>query len=922
MEKNKHSLFDRAKSIFTNKKTVKNARIAYGVLWNLFLMFLVVSVAGGAFAAGTGAGYFASLVKDEPVRSYESMKKDIYNYTETSDVYFAHNVPLGKLRSDLYREEIKLENVSPHLINAVIATEDEYFYEHDGVVPKAILRALVQEVTNAPMQSGGSTLTQQLIKNQILTNEVSFERKAKEILLALRLEKFFEKEEILEAYLNMATFGRNSSGRNIAGVQSAAKGIFGTDAKKLNLAQAAFIAGLPQSPFGYTPFTQDKKIKENLEPGLTRMKVVLKRMYDGGYIDEKQYEEARAYDVTKDFVKPGADPLEKYPWVMVEAEQRATDILAKLIADKDGVTEKELSKDDKLYNKYFTLAGREFRQNGYSIHTTIDKKIYDAMEKAKNKYPYYGPDKPETKIDPETKKKKTVMEPVEVGAIMIENKTGKIISFVGGRDFKKQELNHATRSLRNNGSTMKPLLVYAPAFELGAASPGTILPDVPLHLNPSDPGNPWPRNYGGGYSGMATARYAFAKSYNVPAVKLYSEIQSKNPAKYLEKMGFTSLGKDDYHNRSTALGSMAKGVTVEENTNAFSTFANQGKFVDAYMIEKITDKEGKVIYQHKVKPTNVFSPQTAYLTLDVMRDVFDYGTAASVRNKLKFSTDWAGKTGTGNEYYDSWIVATNPNITMGIWTGYDTQKSLRAKGNLSYSQRTNYLWADLLNAAYDINPKLVDPEARFKMPSGIVTRSFCAISGTLPSEACKRAGLVETDIFNAKYVPTKSDNSLSTGKYVRIGDKNYMALDSTPDDFAETGLVLNPEYASALTGTNFKNASALIPKMKRWSNLLVPDAKLAENGKTPASVKVAAQGNTLKWNAVNESDIIGYRVYKVGGSKVASIRAGTGLSYPAKPGIYYVTAVDIAGKESAPSNEIEIGGTKSEEKSKKAKSPS
>ncbi|OCA91403.1 peptidoglycan glycosyltransferase [Bacillus sp. FJAT-27225] len=913
MEKNKHSFFDKTLSIFTNKKTVKNARISYGVLWNLFLIFLVVSVAGGAFAAGTGVGYFASLVKDEPIRSYESMKKDIYNYTETSEVYFAGDVPLGKLRTDLYREEIKLKDVSPHVINAVIATEDEYFYEHDGVVPKAILRALVQEVTNSSVQSGGSTLTQQLIKNQILTNEVSFERKAKEILLALRLEKFFEKDEILEAYLNMATFGRNSSGRNIAGVQSAAKGIFGVDAIQLNLAQAAFIAGLPQSPFGYTPFTQDKKIKENLEPGLNRMKIVLKRMYDGGYITDKEYSDALAYDIKKDFVEPGADPLEKYPWVMVEAEMRATEILTKVLAEKEGVTEKELKEDDKLYNKYYMLAGRELRQSGYRIHTTIDQKIYDAMEKAKNQYPYYGPDKPETKEDPETGEKKTVMEPVEVGAIMIENKTGKIISFVGGRDFKKQELNHATRSIRQNGSTMKPLLVYAPAFELGAASPGTILPDVPLHLDPDKPNKPWPSNYGGGYSGMATARYAFAKSYNVPAVKLYSQIEKKNPGQYLEKMGITTLGKEDYTNRAAAIGSMQKGVTVEENTNAFTTFANGGKFIDAYMIEKITDKDGNVIYQHKVEPTDVFSPQTAYLTIDIMRDVFKYGTAASVKNKLKFSTDWAGKTGTGNQFYDSWIVATNPNITMGIWTGYDTQKSLKTKGSLSYSQRTNYLWADLLNAAYDVNPNLVAPKAQFKRPNGIVTRSFCAISGTLPSEACKRAGLVETDIFNAKYVPTKTDDSLSSGKYVRIGDKNYMALDSTPDDFAETGLVLNPEYASALTGTNFKNASALIPKMKRWSNLLVPDAKLAENGKTPASVGLSASGNTLKWGAVNEKDIIGYRVYSADGNRVASIRAGTGLSYPANPGIYYVTAVDIAGQESAPSNTIEIGGTPSGE---------
>ncbi len=266
MKNCKHGL-KKAKSIFkffTNKKTVKGARITYNVVWNLFLLFLIIVILGGSFATGVGAGYFASLVKDEPVRSYASMKKDIYNYTESSDLYFSDNVYLGKLRSDLEREEVKLDQVSNDLINAVIATEDEYFYQHHGVVPKAVFRALFQEVTNSSIQSGGSTLTQQLIKNQILTNEVSFQRKANEILLALRLEKFFDKKEILEAYLNVSTFGRNSSGQNIAGVQAAAKGIFGKSAKDLTLPESAFIAGLPQSPFGYTPFTNKGVLKNNL----------------------------------------------------------------------------------------------------------------------------------------------------------------------------------------------------------------------------------------------------------------------------------------------------------------------------------------------------------------------------------------------------------------------------------------------------------------------------------------------------------------------------------------------------------------------------------------------------------------------------------------------------------------------------------
>ena len=180
-------------------KRLQYLRITGGVVWNLALIFLVTFVILGVFAVSVGAGYFASLVKNEPLRSKEEMRDMIFNYEETSEVYFANNVRLGPLRTDLDRRETSLANVSQYVINAVLATEDEYFREHNGIVPKAVLRGLLQDVSNSSTQTGGSTLTQQLIKNQILTNEVSYERKAKEILLALRLEKFIKKEEILVA---------------------------------------------------------------------------------------------------------------------------------------------------------------------------------------------------------------------------------------------------------------------------------------------------------------------------------------------------------------------------------------------------------------------------------------------------------------------------------------------------------------------------------------------------------------------------------------------------------------------------------------------------------------------------------------------------------------------------------------------------
>lgn len=218
-----------------------------------------------------------------------------------------------------------------------------------------------------------------------------------------------------------------------------------------------------------------------------------------------------------------------------------------------------------------------------------------------------------------------------------------------------------------------------------------------------------------------------------------------------------------------SLGALDKGVTVEENVNAFGTFANSGEFVDAYMIDKIVSKDDEVIYEHKAKPVKVFSPQTAYLTLDMMRDVVNSGTAASVRNRLAFSSDWAGKTGTGQNYWDAWFVATNPNVTFGTWMGYDTPKSLKGTYNgLEYNKRNIYYWADLINAAYKVDSKLVDPDKRFEMPGGIVSRSFCGVSGLLPSSSCQKAGLVKSDLFIAKYAPSRADNSFIDGQYVSV----------------------------------------------------------------------------------------------------------------------------------------------------------
>lgn len=920
-----HKLLSKVRTTWKKGGVQKSTRVTYDVVWNVILFFLIIGLVGLFFAGGVGAGYFASLVKDEDVRSREDMEKDIYNYEETSELYFADNVFLGELNSDLYREETTLDNVSEYVKNAIIATEDEYFKTHNGVVPKAIFRAVFQEATNAAVKTGGSTLTQQLIKNQILTNEVSFERKAKEILLALRLERFFEKDEILEAYLNIVPFGRNASGQNIAGVQTAAQGIFGVDAKDLNLPQAAFIAGLPQSPSYYTPFLNGGNLKDEigLEPGLNRMKSVLNRMLEAEYISKKEFEEAMNYDIVADFTEPKPSSLDQYPYLTNEIKKRATDILVDILATEDGYTREDIENNEELREEYEILASRSLSRSGYKIHSTINKEIFDEFQVLAANYNNYGPDKvvrnPNTneivKVEnPDTGEMESLIEPVQVGSILIENKTGKILSFVGGRDFETEQLNHATNSKRQNGSTMKPLLVYAPGMEAGIVQPGSIIADVPTRYSDGT----LVRNYSQRNYGLVSVREALYKSHNVPAVKTYLQLLPNDPvSNYLEKMGFTSLVKtdkfNDYTNESMAIGGLTNGVTVEENTNAYATFGNGGQFVDAYMIEKIETIDGEIIYQHESEPVDVFTPQTSYLMVDMMRDVLTRGTATAARANLRHTNvDWAGKTGTTNNYHDTWFVATNPNVTMGSWMGYDHNQRLSD----GYSRRNVTFWAQLVNAATEIQPELMAPSQRFEQPGGIVSRSYCAASGMLPSDICNELGLVRSDIYNADFVPNKRDNSLIKGRYVMIGDKAIVAGENTPDEFTKgDGVAFNPEWLKDNGYDKLDNIKSLIPSQTGvWANIEIPSTdELSNDGKAPATPSsLSKSGNSLVWKKSGSKDVVGYRIYRASNPDGAAFNlvgntTEQDFNIPNSKAVYYVKAVDYFGQESGASDKVIVG---------------
>ncbi|WP_082713449.1 transglycosylase domain-containing protein [Sporosarcina koreensis] len=910
--KNRIDLIEEKFESLKKKGWAKGIRITSGVIWNLFLLFLVFGLTLGVFAASVGAGYFASLVAKEPLRSKAEMRGDIFNYEETSEIYFANDIYLGKVNADIERKETNLKDVSPFVIDAVLATEDEYFETHGGIVPKAIFRGLFQDVTNSSSQTGGSTLTQQLIKNQILTNEVSYERKAKEILLAMRLEHFMDKEEILEAYLNIIPYGRNALGQNIAGIETAADGIFGVSAKELNLPQAAYIAGIPQAPFAYTPFLSSYyggglKNDENIKPGIDRMKTVLFRMKETGYITDKQYEEAIAYDITKDFREKTSRATERYPYLTQEIQLETIDILAKILAEKDGIDPERVDGDEKVKEKYKILAERAMRTGGYRIYSTVEKDLYDAMNKVGQEFEHYGFTYTREEKDYSTGETVLKDDPVQVGAIMIENNTGRILSFIGGRDHQLINTNHATQAFRPNGSSMKPLLVYAPAIEYGVIGAGSPVVDVKFEI-PDGSGTWSPSNYNAeAESGIIPARKALAQSLNLPTARLYREIVDKRPAEFLEKMNFSQLQPQDYVNYSTSFGGMNKGVSVEENTNAFATFANGGQFIQSYMIERIEDMAGNVVYQHEVEPVDVFSPETSYIITDMLRDVLKPGgTGQQLPGFMNFKTDLAAKTGTTDKYGDSWLVGYNPNVSLGIWFGYyDQSRKLytRGSGQMHPTTRTTMLFGRLMNTANAVRPDLIGAGSTFKQPGGVVSKPFCGISGLAPSAACTTAGLVRSDLFNSKVMlPTEPDDSIINASYVSVKGSRYLALPSTPAEFIVSGGAgVNQQFIDRMLGPWGGDASKLFPSMSVFASSVISGATFPADDAAPEGVSASLDGSTLVWSDSPSNDVIGYYVYQ-NNERIATISDGSANSIAVGPGDYYVRAVDITGLLSGGSN--------------------
>ncbi|KXB59016.1 transglycosylase domain-containing protein [Gemelliphila asaccharolytica] len=658
--------------------------------------FLAVTIIFLAFLIGLGIGFFANLVKDIPLFTENEIREKIKDLNVNSDVYFSNNEKISTINSELIRKTVPFNAMGETIKKAIIASEDANFYNNSGIEPQATLRATYNEITGKSI-SGGSTITQQLIKNQLLDNSRSYERKSKEILIALRITKYISKNEILESYLNMASFGKNKLGQNICGIETASLGVFGVHSKDLNIAQASYLAGFVQSPFKYTPFDNKGNIKsdEELSYGFNRQKYVLNRMLDEHFITKKQYDEAINFDIKSSFIKELNNGTFSYPYITDAVIKESSEILAKQMAEKEGNSDK--FKNNKEYRiNLLEEAKIKFISGGYSVKTTINKDLYNKLQEARDNYSGFISQNGQN---------------IELGACVIDNKTGKVLSFIGGRSYDKNQLNHAMSTYRSPGSTIKPLLVYGPAIDKGYITTNSAVLDKKFNYKGWSPNNFTKMEYG-----IIPARMALSQSLNLSTIRLYSAFYKENPVKeYLKKMDFEKFTENDEKNLATSIGGVQVGVSVLENTNAFATLANEGNYNKAYMVDEIRNNNGDIVYMHKKDPKKIYKKETSYLTVDMLKDVIKPGASAQdIKNKLNFdSSNIFLKTGTSEFNHDLWVVGGTKNVTLGLWTGYDNPQEI------SGYQHAHNQWAYFMNSINDLDTSLLKIEEDFSKPDTV-----------------------------------------------------------------------------------------------------------------------------------------------------------------------------------------------------------
>ena len=683
-----------------------------GILNTLFILGFI----GGLFGAGVALGYGVALFDKAKVPQSEDLVKQVKNISSISEIVYADGSVIASIESDLLRTSVSSEEISDNLKKAIVATEDEHFLEHNGVVPKAVIRATLGTFAGLGSSSGGSTLTQQLIKQQVVGDAPTLARKATEIVDALALERSMSKDEILTTYLNVAPFGRNHKGQNIAGAQQAAEGIFGIDANKLSIPQAAFLAGLPQSPITYSPYenTGELKSDEDLELGLKRAKGVLYNMYRTGALTKEEYDQYKDYNLKQDFLPSGTVNAVSRDYLYFTAMSEATDRMYDYLVQQDNVSSQELKKEA-VQKAYHERAEQELSNGGYKITTTINKKIHNAMQNAVANYGRL--------VDDSTGQP-------EVGNVLMDNKTGAVLGFVGGRNYQTNQNNHAFDTKRSPASTTKPLLAYGIAIDQGLMGSASILSNYPTKFSN---GNPIMYVNSPG-TGMMTLGEALNYSWNIPAYWTYRMLREKgvDVKGYMEKMGYEI---PEYGIESLPMGGGIE-VTVAQHTNGYQTIANNGVYHQKHVISKIESSDGRVIYEFQDKPVQVYSKATATIMQSLLREVISSRITSSFQTDLASinsslaRADWIGKTGTTNEDENMWLMLSTPRLTLGGWLGHDDNRPM-AKGAGHY-RNAKYM-AHLVNAIQQAEPGVWGNE-RFNLDSSVTQSQVLRSTGQKPGK--------------------------------------------------------------------------------------------------------------------------------------------------------------------------------------------
>ena len=568
----------------------------------LFL-FIIVFIAG----AGAAAGFFLSVSSGLPDIS-ANIAPDA-----SSRIYDAKGRLITTVHAEENRLPVSIDEVPANLQNAFIAVEDNRFYEHHGVDPLGIIRAVFRNIIsgNATAQ-GGSTITQQLARNAFLSQEQTLKRKLLEAFLALKIERQYTKKEILEMYMNQIYFGQGCYG-----IQTASKVYFGKDVKDLSLAQCALIAGLPNSPNYYSPF-------HSVEAAKQRQSIVLDQMVKYGYITESEAAAAKEADIH--LARP--------------QEQRGTDSVASYFVNYVIHLISEKYDSDAIYKE------------GLQIYTTLDLDLQKEAEAAlKKNLPNAYTD------DNNLTQPQGALVSIEVG-------TGYVRAMVGGRG--QDHFNRAVQMTRQPGSAFKPF-VYLTAFA------NKVTPFDILSNTAKDFGGGWtPKNYGGTSGGSVTVMEALVKSMNIPTVYLADQVGMGKIIQTAKNVGISTLvteGEYSDTNLATALGGLTYGVSVWDMAKAYSVFANGGKLVEPTVIMKVVDRNGKVLEDHSGAPesTQAVDEASAWTLTSVLEEVISRGTGGNAY----IGRPSAGKTGTTDDEHDAWFVGYTPDLSTAVWIGDD-----------------------------------------------------------------------------------------------------------------------------------------------------------------------------------------------------------------------------------------------------------